>query len=189
MKDQLEAKLDWQVDKEAFGRQIKKFIKAAREGGKVIPLPVSPSLETLLMMLSQVDCSNCEALCCKRGMPGNVVALAPGEHKALAVKYGDQGFTTTPPAGAISMPCRFLLHNRCSIYPERPLSCMVFPMQPGGRVSSETNEAKIDALAVASSCPEGRRIAKALYKMTWQLKQKYFSLPTKECLAVLEGRL
>lgn len=189
MKDELVVAIDWHVDKEAFERQLRKFIKAARENGKVIPLPVSPSLETLLLLLSQVDCSNCEAICCKRGTPGNVVALAPGEQKALVVKYGDQGFTTTPPAGAISMPCRFLKGNQCSIYPERPLSCMVFPMQTGGEVSSDANAPRVEALAVASSCPEGRRIAKAVYKTTWQLKQKYLSLPREESLAILQGRI
>jgi len=189
MSDQMVAMVDWRLYRVAFESQVDKIIQEAKAKGKVIPLPISPSLETLIMLLSQVNCSNCDAICCREGMPGNEAALAPGELKALAKEYGDKGFTGTPPGGGINLTCRFLQGKQCRIHDHRPLSCMVFPMQGSGEVASDFGAPKRNALAVASLCPEGRRIAKAVYMTTWELKQKYWSIPSDEALAILRGEV
>jgi Fe-S-cluster containining protein len=187
MTEALVADLKWDVDKAAFERQLRGFIKAARDNNKVIPLPVSMSLETLVMLLAQVNCAGCDAKCCREGTPGGAIELAPGEYKIMIQKYGEQGFTTAPPNGGIIQPCRFLQRNQCTIYSERPMACMLFPMQLHGGLATSRGAPMVEALSVASSCPEGRRIAKAVYKATYMLKQKYWSIPSEELKKMLEG--
>ena len=188
MTEALVAEIRWDADRPTFERGLKKFIKLARNEGKVIPLPVPLALETLVMPLAQVNCDGCDALCCKGGTQGGAVQLAPGEHKALVEKYGDQGFITAPPHGGILQPCRFLKGRLCTIYAERPMGCMLFPMQPHGGVATSRHATPMEALSVASSCPEGRRIAKAIYKSMYLIKQKYWSMPGEELRVMMEGR-
>ena len=184
--DNLLAVVDWDVSQEELKEQVRKIIATARRENKVLTLPIGLSLDAMLALLSQVRCDSCEAVCCKISPPEEVISLTPGEYRALSGKYGQKGMRQTVFGGELELPCRFLKNNRCAIYPERPLVCMTFPFQPGGAIGGNVNEA-LDAIALASYCPEARRIAKAVYMTLWGVKQKIWSIGLKDAESLLRA--
>lgn len=183
MSEELVSTIDWALSEEAFRTQIQRMIAAAMAGGKVLALPVSPSVETMMLLLSQVHCDHCDAACCT-STPGGLLPLTPSEFKFLAERYGAHGMVPAEFGGAIRMPCRFLHKHRCSIYADRPLVCIAFPLQPGGAFGTSMGERR-EGLSLASSCPEGRRIAKAVYMVAWSMRQKVAAIGFEEAAEVL----
>jgi len=181
----LVAEIAWDIDQKQFKDQVRQMIAMARKGNNVLTLPISPSLESILLILSQVNCDGCDAICCRVSPPDETVAMTPSEYKMLREKYGDEGMVSTWLGGVIKMPCRFLKNKRCSIYSERPLACVVFPIQHGGACGASFDSQPFEALAVSSYCPEGRRIAKAVYMTMWQIKQKIWAIGLEEASELL----
>ncbi len=188
MGNKLVAEIAWDIDQNQFKEQVRQMIAMARKGNNVLTLPIGPSLESILLILSQVNCDGCDAICCRVSPPDEMVAMTPSEYKMLCEKYGDEGMVSTRLGGAIKMPCRFLKNKHCSIYPERPLACVVFPMQPGGACGASFDSQPLEALAVASYCPEGRKITKAVYMTMWQIKQKIQAIGFEEASELLSKR-
>jgi len=184
----LVVEIAWDIDQKQFKEQVRQMIAMARKGNNVLTLPISSSLESMLLILSQVNCDGCDAICCRVSPPDEMVAMTPSEYKMLRERYGDEGMVSTRLGGAIKMPCRFLKNKHCSIYPERPLSCVVFPIQPGGAYGASFDSQPLEALAVSSYCPEGRRIAKAVYMTMWQIKQKIQVIGFEEASELLSKR-
>ena len=185
MGNKLVAEIAWDIDQNQFKEQVRQMIAMARKGNNVLTLPISPSLESILLILSQVNCDGCDAICCRVSPPEGMVAMTPSEYKLLREKYGDEGMVSTLLGGAIRMPCRFLKNKYCSIYSERPLSCILFPIQPGGAYGASFYSQKIEALSVSSYWPEGRRIARAGYMTIWQIKQKIKAIGFEEASELL----
>jgi len=178
--------INWDVEKHQMRSQVHEFIKGSRKHGKSITLPVSSQIETVFMMLSRVNCKGCNAACCKIG-PSNksYVGLAPSEYKRL-VKLGAKNLIQDEIGGRLPLPCQFLNNNRCSIYGDRPLTCLLFPYQPRGLGASDHNSKEVELLSVASYCPEAVKIARSLYMFIWRIKQKVFSIGKEEALSILE---
>jgi Fe-S-cluster containining protein len=157
----------WDVDQDEFRREIRQMIHQARTQHKVIPLPFSqtgqPALDLLTVILGEVNCDYCDAPCCKVNPNGEPIDLLPAEVPRLS-QHGLKGTK-------ITMPCEFLKSGRCSVYPDRPLVCLLYPFQPG----ANDGEGR-PLFAVASSCPEGRRIARDCYMMAWKLRSCFYSL-------------
>jgi len=173
MTDYLTYVLDWELNKEAFRHQVRDLIHRARKGGKVLALPmrVFPGqvmIDLMTLLLAQVNCEGCDAPCCKRNPNEEPIQLPPPEYRRLSEKYGDSHFIRKGDWADLPMPCPFLKSNRCTIHPDRPLVCVLYPFQPGA-----TNGAGDMMLALGSGCPEGRRIAKAVYMMAWQIRQQF----------------
>ena len=169
----LKTYIDWELEKDAFQCLIRDMIKDCVDHNKVIALPItitegSSFLDQLGMLLSQVNCKDCNR-CCKSG-ENNVVSLTPEEGRYFSGKYGQSYFTTFEDNLAIPYPCCFLIGHECSIYSDRPLVCALYPFQPGGFAGEEMKE---NVIAVASDCPEGRRIARTIYMTIWRLRRQF----------------
>ena len=104
-------------------------------------------------------------------IPMEPIHLLPPEYRRLAEKYGEQHFVRKGDRADLPMPCPFLKSNHCTIYPDRPLVCVLYPFQPGA-----TNGSGDMMLALASGCPEGRRIAKVVHMMAWRIRQQFHAL-------------
>jgi len=165
--------IDWQLNREAFRHQVRDMIHKAQKNGKVIALPMETSsgmtfLNLMTLILAQVNCDGCDALCCKNYPQNEPIGLLPPEHKCLAEKYGNHHFIIKGEEAFLPLPCPFLKNNRCTIYRERPLVCVLYPFQPGA-----TDGDGRRLLALGSSCPEARRITKQVYMMSWRIRQQF----------------
>lgn len=173
MSDEMTYVIDWNLNQVDFRRRVREIIRQAETRGKVLALPVEMnpgqvSLDLMILLLSQVNCEKCDAECCKQNPYGGPIDILPVEYKRLAEKYGPQHFLLQEDKYVLPMPCPFLKQGRCSIYPDRPMICVIFPFQSG----AVNGEGKL-VMAVASSCPEGRRIARNIYMTAWRLRHQY----------------
>ena len=172
--------IDWELDKKEFQASISEMIKNCMEQDKVISLPIEinpgPNVIGLLsLLLGQIDCTNCNNKCCVSG-ENNRIELLPKEYQILASKFGKQHFINyysqaqDATGYAMQFPCPFLAEHKCSIYGDRPLICALFPFQDGGFAGEHQNNY---VYALASSCPEGRRIARQVYMTFWRLRRLF----------------
>ncbi|GAI58349.1 unnamed protein product, partial [marine sediment metagenome] len=127
--DYLQYVIDWTLEQEAFKQQVRDLIHRARKGGNVLALPFQAYpgqsfFDLLVSLLSQVNCEGCDAPCCKSQPEDIPLGLLPPEFNKLASKYGENNFIPDGDSGILPMPCPFLKHNRCTIYPDRPLVCV-----------------------------------------------------------------
>ncbi|MBA7659768.1 hypothetical protein ES703_67760 [subsurface metagenome] len=188
VQDSMRFEIDWTLDQIQFRAQIRKMIKQARASGKVLTLPLFPesgdgALELITIITSQVRCEGCDALCCKSNPHGSDLSLLPSEHRRLKEKYGDAHLLATGGEYWIKMPCGFLQGDRCTIYPDRPLVCFLYPFNPGGE-----GEGGRLAIALESRCPEAQRVTKDIYMTSWRLRQSYRSLGNEDFAKVLAGK-
>lgn len=167
--------INWDLDRQAFQDLVRDMIKQCVEQNKVIVLPVEivsgeVFAEQLSVLLSQVNCGDCSK-CCESSFDNEEICIVPDEYLYLAEKYG-YGHFNIDVNGKITLhyPCPFLKSRRCSIYSDRPLVCTLFPFQPGG---TSGEDAELNVLALASSCPESRRIARAVYMTQWRLRKQF----------------
>lgn len=168
--------IDWELNQEAFRRQIRDLIQKAKESGKVLPIAMEITkgttfVDQLTLLISQVNCEGCEAPCCKHNPNGEPMDVLSPEYQRLAEKYGSHHFIVKGKSAYLPMPCPFLKNNRCTIYRDRPLACVLYPFQPGA-----SDGAGNIILALASSCPEARRIVRSVYMMSWRIRQQFYQL-------------
>lgn len=187
----LVAEVNWSLPIRDFVASVNKNFALARANGKSIVLPIEASQSTLALLLAQVNCKECDAPCCRMGPPTNTVALTPTEYRHLTQKYGHAGFKITMigkhHCGELTMPCRFLSRARCTIYEDRPLSCIAFPLQTGGAYGLPGSE-PVEAMSLASYCPESKRIARGTYKALYWFKQKIWQIGRQEAEELLAER-
>lgn len=163
--------LEWEVPKEEFKRQVREFINKCQVNSKTIPLPVPIQLGhafmgQLALLLSQVNCEGCTAICCKRGPGESDEGIELGYDDRLRLDAsGKDWIVESGSKPHLNFPCPFLKKNNCEIYEMRPFVCVLFPFQPGGWDGNDNM-----LLSVASYCPEGRRIARNVYLTTWRLR-------------------
>lgn len=165
--------IDWELNQEAFRHQVRDLIHKAQKNGKVLALPMEVSkgmtfVNLLTLTVGQVNCEGCDARCCKQNPNGEPLQMLPPEYTRLAERYGKEHFIVKGEWAYLPMPCPFLKSDRCTIYRERPLVCVIYPFQPGASDAAGNN-----ILALASSCPEARRITKQVYMMSWRIRQQF----------------
>lgn len=187
--DSLRFQIDWTLDQVRFRSQVRRMVKLCRDGGKVITLPLFPecgdwAIELLSVILSQVNCDGCDAPCCKFNPQGGNLSLLPSEYQRLKNKYGETHLLNQEDQYYIKMPCGFLRDNRCTIYPDRPLVCVMYPFNPGGTEGLHHRM----ALSLESRCPEAQRLAKAIYMTSWKIRQIYWSTGAEDFVKVIENR-
>jgi len=124
------------------------------------------------LITSQIDCSGCSAVCCKENTKDRMLYIPPSEAERLSMKYGSGVLGSYEWVRYIPMPCPFLKHEKCSIYEDRPSSCVLYPFQPGA-----TNSTGDHILALDSRCPEARRISTRVYVGLWEIQSKVSSTP------------
>lgn len=196
MDERMTTVINWELEKAEFQEQINELIQTSSRLSKVIPLPmvIKPGqtfIDLVTMLLAQVQCGNCDARCCQRNPDGSlIVAILPPEYDRLSKKYGEGNFTQGKNGKGLTMPCAFLKGPisakngcACSVYDDRPLVCVIYPFQPGAHDGSE--EA---LMAVASDCPEGRRIANAIYNVQWRIRKQFHALGEEDFIRGLLGQ-
>lgn len=182
--DHIVYEFDWTLAQPAFRNLVREIIRKAEKTGKVLALPMALQrgqtfLDLLTMLLAQVNCDGCDAPCCRLISPGRhkFDMLLP-EYTRLAAKYGTHHFRKKGNEIIMDMPCSFLRRGAptpprelCSIYPDRPLACVLYPFQSGA-MDDKGNP----MLALDSICPEARRIAKQVYMMSWRIRHQFHQL-------------
>jgi len=149
------------------------MIHRAEKNGKVLALPMEivpgmTMINLMTLLIAQVNCDGCDARCCKHNPNGAPLEMLPPEYQRLAEKYGHQHFTVKGEWAYLPMPCPFLKVNRCTIYRDRPLVCVLYPFQPGALDGDGHN-----LLALASKCPEAKRIAGQVYMTEWRIRRQF----------------
>jgi Fe-S-cluster containining protein len=171
---QIEINMD--VPEAEFRKQVDNIINNARKNETVLPFPChvgDKGIEIMALILSQIDCTGCDALCCKTlkiaefGIP-----FLKTELEVLAKRIGDEklakmGIKTIEKNKYMPIPCPLLHKNTCSIYDIRPFVCIEYPISQTG----EDNFGE-KVVSLASSCPEARRITKRAYLTLWKLRNK-----------------
>lgn len=169
--------IDWTLDRSSFRRLIDGLIETAVKEGKVIPLPLeirpgSTFINLAVTILSQVDCSGCDARCCRANQDGTPISITLASYRVLERKLGksrlrNSGVKVAGQQCYFPIPCPFLYENRCTIYPHRPFVCIFYPLSDPGEDSSGG-----PLLSLESRCPEARRIARQVYMCAWELRGK-----------------
>jgi Fe-S-cluster containining protein len=179
--------LDWTLSHQAFLKLVRTLIHQAEKKHKVLALPMEIEkgqffIDQLTVLLAQIDCHGCDAHCCRSNPEGKLTQLVPSEYERLSKKYGKENFVLKNGQAFIPMPCPFL-RNRvssnnqgyCSIYPDRPMICVLYPFQFGGTgVKGEV------VLSLASSCPPACKLARNIYMSAWQIRHQFRRLGDKE---------
>lgn len=181
----MKSQIDWNLPQVAFRHFVRGMVNECQKKGKVLVLPMQVSggmnfLDKLSLTIGQVNCEGCHAPCCKVDPSGLQISVLPPEAKRLAEKYGWEHFIIKDDKYWLPTPCPFLKNNRCTIYQDRPLVCVLYPFQPGG-TDGEGNP----LIALASSCPESRRITKQVFMMSWRIRQKFIQLDDPEIMKVI----
>jgi len=170
--DEIKFEVNWELSRRDFLEAAKTMIEITSAPGKTIPIPVEDDTGPAIMLLAGLNCGGCH-LCCKSVM---AAGLLETEIKALQKNHGTEGFTKE----GLIFPCRFLTETGCSIYAERPLVCITYPLQGGAQSSAGK------LLAVESVCPQAREIALRAYAIAWDISHKRKQLKA-EAESVIKG--
>jgi len=154
-----------------------------------IPLPPHPNPVEYMEDITGrfLDCSNCDALCCRRStsaLPngiGDHIGFREDEARTLkerlpyskwiefkqkAVLADIEVDGQTQHGLMLPYPCIFLgANNQCSIYTFRPLLCRMFPFEFR---ELETPKATIAGLSVNYDCPQATNLAKDVYGVWYE---------------------
>lgn len=170
----LKTVVDWDLPPREFERQVDQLILQYTAGGKVIPLPIAlppngKGQDLLVVMLAKIDCSGCDAICC-REQPANEdkIAMAPAEFEDLKRKYPTIMHSVHLSEDSVTAPCPLLKDGRCQVYHDRPFVCWLYPFEFGAWTVPEGTARKEQLAAVSSSCPEARKLAKGIYLSRYQ---------------------
>lgn len=171
--EELKWEIDWWLPKSEFVRLIDEMIKRAVAEGKILALPLQIYSgqvyhDYMTLLLAQVHCGACDAPCCKKNSNNEPTALLAPEYRRLVKKYGASYFVIIKGQAFLPMPCPFLKNDKCTIYEDRPLICVCYPFQPGA-----TDSGGNGMMALASSCPEARRITRRIYMSAWWIRHQF----------------
>lgn len=165
--------IDWWLPKEEVQHRVDDMIQQAKESGKVLCLSVQARSgqvfhDLLALLLAQVHCGACDAPCCRQNPGDEPSYLMPPEYRRLSKKYGSEHFLVDKEGAFLPMPCPFLENNRCTIYEDRPLVCVLYPFQPGA-----FDDGGNKMIALAANCPEARRITRQVYMSSWWIRHQF----------------
>jgi Fe-S-cluster containining protein len=159
-----------------FRRQIEIAINNARKTETVFPLPLhteTSGIEIMALVLSQINCNNCDARCCKTSQFAEFgIPLLDTEYQTLVERVGKEklekiNMKLIGGNRYMPTPCPFLHKNQCSIYDIRPFVCIVYPLDQSGVDISGEKMVGLDPF-----CPEARRIIKRAYLTFWKIFHK-----------------
>lgn len=168
--------IDWDKPRDEFEHDIDVLLQLSVEHHKVIVLPLlegssgsmTHRIGLLALIAGAIDCSGCDARCCRQnpdGQPTNlaggkeisrITRLMPGGAHPINYRHIDGQITAELP-----FPCCFLKDERCSIYHDRPFVCRLFPFQ--------SNE--ISQLALSSDCPPAPALARRVYIEAYDIRR------------------
>ena len=178
--------INWNAPLSDFISQVDDMIGECIKNGRVIPLPIHQlsghgMVEQIAMFNASVNCEGCNAICCRQDKQNPTVSLIDKEYwllehifgkeklDSLGIKAGQSLDTENFSTGSWDMPlpCPFYKPNghKCSIYEHRPSTCIMYPVQFGAKINNAV------AMAVCSSCPEARRLARKIYVSYYKISR------------------
>jgi Fe-S-cluster containining protein len=178
--------LDWNDPEDIFHSSVKGLIKTAQDNNTIIPIPVKmykgegvnlAYIEIVSLMLAQIDCSHCDALCCKKScsVDNGPIGMLSYEAKNIKDKYGIAISKSSEIRELdyyyINYPCEFLKDCKCTIYNDRPLNCITFPVQNAGE-DGDGNK----LFSLSSMCPEARKLAEKVYMTHWLTRKSHIKM-------------
>jgi Fe-S-cluster containining protein len=174
----MEFEIDWRLPEAEFRQQIDNLIRDAYENKMVLPLPCHISmsksgLELLALILSQINCSNCDAVCCRSlDYIESDIPLLKTEYRALVERIGEDklnqmGIKLVGNTRYLPRPCPLLNGHSCSVHDIRPNPCINYPFE-----KPATDSEGLKTITLDSFCPEARRITRDVYMMYWKLFNK-----------------
>jgi Fe-S-cluster containining protein len=174
--------INFNLAEKDFRLQIEEMIKNARMNETVLSLPSSKAdpLEYTALFLSQINCTNCESLCCKsKSYAKYGIPFANSEYQSLENRVGKErleklGIKTIGKTKFAKVPCPFLHKKQCTIYDIRPHVCMQYPIDVNSVDSNGIRMFSVDPF-----CPEARRIVKQVWMIYWKLFNKLKEMSTQ----------
>lgn len=171
--------IDFRLPRGEFVSSVKETLTEAARTGCVIPLPIhakrdydSPGI--IASILSHIDCSKCDARCCRSNHGDTPIPVFQFEYDFILSKYGIKLPLLEPGVYGITPPCPLLVNGKCSCYTERPTACRFYPMQHGG------SDQKGELLSLDSVCPQSISIAVSIYLVTYELRENEERLRRKK---------
>lgn len=168
--------INWDLPFKEFKASIQAMIKTCLERNKILalPLPIIPGktfISQVGIILSQINCNGCKAHCCRESI-NKVIAITRTDYEELKIA-GSAGCVRKDEDGDLYLPvpCPLLQKSLCTVYPNRPMICVLYPFQSGG-----TDENGRDIISLDSRCPEARRITKDAYLAIWKIRTKCESM-------------
>jgi Fe-S-cluster containining protein len=182
--DTITMMVDWGLPPDEFEAHVGQIIHRFMEAHKTISLPIELNghngHDLLISLLAKLDCSGCDAQCCKNPDGFGKLAIDPREYAHLQKKYPQIcAKVHWVNENEIASPCPFLKDNRCQAYYDRPFMCWCYPFQIGW-VGSSVDHAEAEAAGVSSACPAGRKLAKGIYLARYQLRRSMLLLQGEE---------
>jgi Fe-S-cluster containining protein len=169
--------INYELPEAEFHRHIDNFIQNTRKTESALILPVhiqENSMEVFALILGQLNCTNCDARCCRTTTYAEFgIPFLKTEYQTLVERIGDERLATIE-VKTISnskyfpVPCPFLRKKQCTIYDIRPIACVQYPINPPGEDSSGEQLFSLDPM-----CPEARRIVKSTYLALYKLVKKF----------------
>jgi len=189
MSDYLTYVIDWTLSQPAFRDLVRDMIHEAEKRDKVLALPINAEpgqtfIDLLTLLLARIDCQDCSAPCCWKYPAGTLTPLLAPEYQRLSKKYSKENFVIKDDVAYLPLPCPFLRKstqytrgNCCSIYPARPLVCVLYPFQSGGTAGTS---AGAPVMALSARCLSARRLTRDIYMTSWQIRYQYRLLGDKD---------
>ena len=191
------AMVDWDQSMPAFERFVDEMIKDCDRNAKVITMPIQTYggqtfLDMVGMIMAQVDCSQCNALCCRINPESELIDLMSEDVKAIkeAGHIVPSEVIKTPTGYGCKPPCPFLNKeiNHCIVYMHRPFICAIYPVELGCAVQWTSGSKPTQALGLSARCPEARRIARASYIARWHLRKQYLKVMNNPQVRKADGK-
>jgi Fe-S-cluster containining protein len=161
--------INWLAPRQEFQQSILDMVETCRKNDSVISVPIemhpgSEFLNDLSLILSMIECSACDALCCRTNHGTQGIPLTDKEAAWLEKDFSIQSTCIAVGFKQMDVPCKLLNRNRCAIYQSRPQVCCVYPFQPGGR-----DAAGQELFALDSQCPSARTVAVKIYLRKYEI--------------------
>lgn len=177
---------------EVYNEQVEKLIVACKEQESLIPVPLTASIMTINIFLHKfLDCSSCEAKCCKENMSydkspsANHIAMLEEEEKKIerllnysqvnqlkkAIKREVVSKEGTEVVGyTMPFPCILLnkYDNKCVAYQSRPVVCRIFPI---GFMDGLAGENTVKLLGMNYNCPQSTNLLKITFARFYEYMQ------------------
>lgn len=94
-----------------------------------------------------------------------MLSLTPDEFARLGHLWDPGTVVRKDGLFEVPLPCPLLKEDRCTIYGDRPLVCVFYPLE-FGEADGEP------VMAMQSKCPESRRIAEGVCMAAYDIKKR-----------------
>jgi Fe-S-cluster containining protein len=159
--------IDYSLDREAFMVQVDEMVQLCKAGKVFLPLNAPKSRHSMAILLSAIDCDGCNASCCKANVDGLPIPLMPSDERKLAGLPAYHPVMSPEGCQGLPLPCSFLVDGQCSIYHDRPIVCIFWPVGEG-RIGSKS------VIGLDMNCPSAEKLARKVFATEWLLRNRAY---------------